>query len=99
MFEPLGATPGEVAEALRDRGILGVRNTVRFLNPVVRYAQSLLKDVYDVDIIRGNVLRIEFADRSVQEVAVPEAVQQFLAAFNRGEHPDLEMPHGQGRPS
>jgi hypothetical protein len=96
MLDELGATPAQVADTLRANGILGVRNTVRFLNPVVRYAQGKLKNVYGIDLIQGNVMRIVFADGREQEEAVPEAVQQFMEAFNRGEYPDLEMPIGPG---
>jgi hypothetical protein len=96
MLEDLGSSPTHVADALRARRIVGVRNTVRTLNPIVRYVQSMLGNVYSIDVIRGIVMRIEFADRTVQEVAVPEAVQQFLAAFNRGDYPDLELFTGSG---
>ena len=33
----------------------------------------------------GNVVRVE-------EVAMPEAVREFLEAFNTGAYPDLELP-------
>jgi hypothetical protein len=96
MFDELGTTPGMVADALRARGIQGVRNTVRFLNPIVRYAHSLLTDVYGIDLIQGDRLRIEFANGTTNEVAVPEPVLQFLEQFHRGQYPDLEMPTGPG---
>ena len=96
MLEALGSTPDEVADALRARGIKGVRNTVRFLNPVVRYAHSCLADVYGIDLIQGDRLRIVFANGSVTEEAVPEAVLRFLDAFHRGQYPDLELPTGPG---
>ena len=38
MLVDLGNTPDEVADTLRASGITGVRNTVRFLNPIVRFA-------------------------------------------------------------
>jgi hypothetical protein len=96
MFETLGRTPEEVAESLRVRSIKGVRNTVRFLNPIVRYAHTCVGDVYGIDIIKGNSLRIIFADGRVSEVAVPEPVLEFLARFHRGVYPDMEMPPGPG---
>jgi hypothetical protein len=92
MLDQLGTTPDQVAATLRANGVLGVRNTVRFLNPIVRYAQSKLTNVYGIDVIQGTVMRIVFADGSTRDEAVPDAVQQFLQAFHRGEYPDLEMP-------
>ena len=96
MLEELGNTADEVAAALRQRGIKGVRNTVRFLNPVVRYAHTGLVDVYGIDLIQGDRLRIVFANGRAEEVAVPEPVQRFLDNFHRGQYPDLEMPAGPG---
>jgi hypothetical protein len=96
MFDALGSTPDEVADALRARGINGVRNTVRFLNPIVRYAHTKLDGVYGIDLIQGDRLRIVFADGRITEAAVPDPVQRFLDAFHRGQYPDLEMPVGPG---
>jgi hypothetical protein len=96
MLEILGRTPEEVAEALRARGVKGVRNTVRMLNPIVRYAHTCVTDVYGIDIIQGDRLRIVFADGRVSEVAVPRPVLEFLARFHRGQYPDMEMPPGPG---
>jgi hypothetical protein len=96
MLEDLGNTPDEVADALRVRGIKGVRNTVRFLNPVVRYAHACLADVYGIDLIQGDRLRIVFANGGITEEAVPDAVLRFLDAFHRGQYSDLEMPIGPG---
>lgn len=96
MLEELGSTADEVAATLRAKGIKGVRNTVRFLNPVVRYAYTRQAEVYGIDLIQGDQLRIVFANGQVQEVAVPEAVQRFLDNFHRGQYPDLEMTAGPG---
>jgi hypothetical protein len=96
MLDALGNTPEEVAFALRTRGIRGIRNTVRFLNPIVRYAYSMSEGVYGIDIIQRDKLRIVFADEQVTEVPVPPAVQEFLEEFHRGRYPDLEMPIGTG---
>lgn len=96
MLDELGNTADEVAVALRQRGIKGVRNTVRFLNPVVRYAHTRLADVYGIDLIQGDRLRIVFANGRAEEVAVPEPVRHFLDNFHRGQYPDLEMPAGPG---
>jgi hypothetical protein len=92
MLEGLGSTPDEVADTLRAAGIKGVRNTVRFLNPIVRYAHTITADVYGIDIILGDRLRIVFATKREVEVAVPEAVLRFLDRFHQGCYPDLEMP-------
>jgi hypothetical protein len=96
MLEELGNTPEMVADALRSRGIKGVRNTVRFLNPIVRYAHAQLTGVSGIDLIQGDRMRIVFADGTMSEVAVPGPVLRFLEEFHRGQHPDLEMPIGPG---
>lgn len=98
MLDALGTTPDEVADALRGLGIKGVRNTVRILNPVVRYARSVSADTYGIDLIRGDRLRIVFADGRVTEVPVPQAVLEFLDRFHRGHYPDLELTVGPGSP-
>jgi hypothetical protein len=98
MLDQLGSTPDEVADTLRTLGVKGVRNTVRFLNPIVRYAHTRLTGVYGIDIILGDRLRIVFANGQASEVAVPEAVQRFLDNFHRGQYPDLELPIGPGSP-
>ncbi len=93
-LQQLGITPEEVASALRWRGVQGVRNTVRQLNPVVRYLQSLMSpDGSRLCIVAGNTLRMMYADgRIAHEVLLPDAVIAFLAAFHRGAYPDLELP-------
>jgi len=96
MLDELGSTAQDVADALRARGIKGVRNTVRFLNPIVRYAHTRVTDVYGIDLIQGDRLRIVFANGQVTEVVVPEPVLRFLDGFHRGDYPDLEMPVGPG---
>jgi hypothetical protein len=96
MLEELGSTPETVADTLRAMGIQGVRNTVRFLNPVVRFAHTRQADAHGIDLIQSDRLRIEFANGAVTEESVPEPVLRFLDAFHRGQYPDLEMPTGPG---
>lgn len=96
MLDELGTTPDEVADALRARGINGVRNTVRILNPIVRYVTAQLAEVRSIDLILVDRLRIVFASGETTEVPVPGAVLRFLKMFHRGAYPDLEMPTGPG---
>ena len=96
MLEELGRTPDEVAATLRAHGIDGVRNTARFLNPIVRYANTVTTGAYGIDLTQGDRLRIVFADGRTIEVPVPDAVLKFLDLFHRGHYPDLEMPLGPG---
>jgi hypothetical protein len=96
MLDALGRTPDEIADSLRLRGIKGVRNTSRFLNPIVRYASSITTGVYGIDLIKRDQLRIVFANGQVTEVPVPDTVLAFLDLFHRGQYPDLEMPIGPG---
>jgi hypothetical protein len=92
MLDELGTTPDAVADTLRARGIQGVRNTVRILNPIVRYVTSQYPDARAVDLILVDRLRIVFASGEPTEVPVPEAVLRFLEMFHRGAYPELEMP-------
>ena len=92
MLEELGLTPQEVAAALRARGVRGIRNTVRFLNPVVRYAHARIPEARGIDVIQRDAMRIVFADGREEVVSLPDPVRRFLDAFDRGEFPDLEMP-------
>jgi hypothetical protein len=96
MLDELGGTADEVAATLRNLGIKGVRNTARFLNPIVRFATTKVTDAYGIDLILVDRLRIIFADGRVEEVAVPDAVLRFLENFHRGQYPELEMPLGPG---
>lgn len=91
LLDTLGRSPDEVACTLRKYGVTGVRNTVRFLNPIVRFlqAQSDLNTA-DCDLILGNVLRVRFRGGSEEHVTVPRPVIDFVKAFNSGSYPDLE---------
>jgi hypothetical protein len=92
MLDQLGQTADEVAAFLKKQQIQGVRNTVRFLNPIVRYVQGQVSDARTIDVMTGETLRILFLDGRRQEVSLPKAVKEFLDAFNRGAFPDLELP-------
>ena len=94
MFGELGETPDRVAEWLRTAGIKGVRNAARFLSPIVRFAHSKFNDVYGIDLIMGDRLRIVHADGQTSEVTVPESVVRLLERFHQGHYPELEMPSG-----
>ena len=94
MFEELGETPDVVAEWLRAAGIKGIRNAARFLNPIVRFAHGKINDVYGIDLIMGDRLRIVHVDGQTSEVTVPEPVLRLLERFHHGLYPDLEMPNG-----
>src|SRR5947209_16781976 len=89
----LGTTAVEVAAALNERGIGGVRNTVSNLNPVVRYAQTLVRlEATFLDVRTGKTLCLtRFGAGGRAEAALPEAVVAFLEAFNLGDYPELEI--------
>lgn len=92
LLEQMGTTADEVAATLRAKGVQGVRNTVRILNPIVRHMQIvMLIDNLDADVMTGKTLRIQGGIKK-QEVKLPQAVMQFMEAFNRGIYPDLELP-------
>jgi hypothetical protein len=89
----LGDTTDAVAVTLRTAGIKGVRNAVRFLNPLVRYCQSQLRvDDYALDLIQANTLRMVLPSGAKVTVALPAPVRDFLQAFHSGQLPDLELP-------
>jgi hypothetical protein len=89
MLDQLGNSPYEVAQSLKSLGIQGVRNTVRFLNPIVRYARTQIPHALEMDVMTGTTLRIALPI-GTKEVPLPEAVQVFLECFNQGKYPDLE---------
>lgn len=88
----LGNSADEVASTLRGHGIKGVRNTVRFLNPIVRFLRAQANEELDCDVILGNILRVRFADGREEHLLVPRPALEFLRAFNSGGFPDLELP-------
>ena len=95
LLEEMGSTPDEIADHLRAAGVQGVRNTVRFLNPIVRYVQQHVQvDAWSLNMIQGDRLRLTIDNRQKVEAVIPAAVRLFLDAFNRGTYPDLEMPTG-----
>ena len=67
-----------------------------FSNPIVRYAVSRMQvDDLSVDLLKQDTLSLTFVGGRTEEARLPEAVQQFLDAFNRGSYPDLELPPDQ----
>jgi hypothetical protein len=88
-LECMGGTAEDVAATMRAEGVQGVRNAVRVLNPVVRLLQNTLRqDNLELDVMTGKTVRL---NSGKEEVALPEAVRQFLDAFNRGAYRDLEL--------
>jgi hypothetical protein len=96
MLHELGTSADEVALALRVTGIQGVRNTVRLLNPIVRYCEKNVADVWNLNVMAGDTLSMTFRDGRKAEVTLPDAVRQFLDAFNRGVYSELELPPEKG---
>jgi hypothetical protein len=88
MLQSLGKTADEVASTLRAKGIQGVPNTIRHLNPIVRYAQSQIAGCCGMHIV-DHKLTIHFVDGREKEEVIPQAVKEFLEAFNRGQYRDL----------
>src|ERR1700694_450936 len=82
MLHDLGNTADDVAAVLKAQKIQGVRNTVRMLNPIVRYIGSLVSETRDIDLIEAGTLRITLRNGSIERVTLPEAVREFLDAFN-----------------
>ena len=90
----LGDNADAVAASLKAAGIKGVRNTVRFLNPVIRYCQAQLTlDDYALDLIRKGVVRMVLPDGKKVLVQLPQSAKDFLDEFHNGNFPDLELPN------
>jgi hypothetical protein len=94
----MGHTADAVAATLRAHGIMGVRNTVRYLNPVVRHVQAQLRlDDFTLDLMQRDgkqvhTLRLSLPNSITHEVELPAPVREFLDAFNAGVHAQLELP-------
>jgi len=95
LLEELGTTPGEVAASLKANGVQGVRNAVRFLNPIVRHVQGRARvDAWSLDLMQRDKLRLTFVGGRKEETLITEAVRLFLDAFNRGEYPRPRIAPG-----
>jgi hypothetical protein len=92
-LQTLGKTADQVAATLKAQGIQGVRNTVRILNPIVRYvAGSLLISSLGMDLTVPDTFRVTLLDGTQVEARLPQAIQEFLEAFNEGAYPEWEIP-------
>src|SRR5687768_3164132 len=75
ILDALGGTVDQVAAALKARGVTGTRNTVRVLNPIVRYVgKTLCLTCRSMDVMQAGVLRICMPDGKVVETDLPSAV-------------------------
>jgi hypothetical protein len=94
LIDNLGNSADEIAETLAYKRSQGVRNTVRFLNPLVRHLQNEFQVEFGerafMDVIKGDILRIAFLNGEKAEVSLSDAAVDFLDAFDRGEYPELE---------
>jgi hypothetical protein len=96
LLENLGSSPGDVASTLRQHDVKGVRNTVRFLNPIVRFIRTQPNlGAADCDVILGNILRVRLPGGSEEHITVPRPIVDFLKLFNNGGYPDLELADGE----
>jgi hypothetical protein len=91
LLNSLGSSADKVAKTLRKAGVKGVRNTVRFLNPVVRFVQAHV-NAEEFDVIPRDKLRVRYAGGKKEEIPLPKPVLTFLARFDKGAYPDLELP-------
>jgi hypothetical protein len=95
MFDSLGTTADEIAKTLKTLRISGVRNTARFLNPIVRFAKTKTSAL-DLDIVTGHTLRLYHQDGRRENIALPLPIVQFLNAFDHGAFPELECEAEKG---
>lgn len=88
----LGATADEVASNLLSLQIRGVRNTVRHLNPIIRYLQTrFATEAIEFNLMRGDAVTVRTESGTYEVVHLPDAVFDFLTMFHRGEFPALEV--------
>src|SRR5580765_6816004 len=90
MFDCLGKTPEEIHQTLKALRIGGARNTVRILNPIVRFGYSKLPGMLNLNVMTGHSMRMTYPNGQQKELPLPQAVVEFLVAFNKGDYPDLE---------
>jgi hypothetical protein len=89
-LEGMGASPEQVAEAIRRERALGLRDSTSFMNPVVRYLNRTLNIGGKLEVgAGGTVLRLVH-EGQLKQVTLPLPVQVFLDGFHRGLYPDLE---------
>jgi hypothetical protein len=93
----LGDTAEAVAATLRAHNVKGARNTIRHLNPIIRFIQPRLQiDDYNLALVRHDsmpapVLRMALPNGTTEQVALPTSVKDFLDLFNEGRFPDMEL--------
>jgi hypothetical protein len=93
----LGNNGDGVALTLKTNAVQGVRNTIRHLNPIVRFVENHLRiDDYGLHLVQRGpgesyILRLALPEAN-EDTELPKGVQEFLEAFNRGAYPELELP-------
>jgi hypothetical protein len=91
-LEQLGNSPALVGETLKSHGVMGARNTVRILNPVVRFISAQLAiSSLGMDVMVPGSFRVKLLDGTTLKVSLPRPVLDFLRAFNHGHFPELEI--------
>ena len=88
----LGDSPEAVAAALRAAGVTGRRDSSSFQNPVVRYLNRTLVIGGRLEVGAGGQMLYLYREGSAVAFPIPDPVRDFLAAFHRGDYPDLEQP-------
>jgi hypothetical protein len=95
----LGDSADKIAATLKAHEIRGVRNTVRFLNPIVRYVQQGLSlGPFNVDLTEPETLRVALLDGTNIRTGVRQPIKDFLEEFDNGCYPELELQLGPGEP-
>jgi hypothetical protein len=74
LLAQLGDNADEVAGSLKASGIQGIRNTARFLNPIVRHLQAQIVGTSEMNLIKGNQLSIALRDGRKVDIPLPLAV-------------------------
>lgn len=82
--EQMGNRSDEVATTLRAASVQGDRNTVRVLNPIVRYLQNALRlDNLDADLMTGKTIRIDGTGGPQVTLPRPSSISSKLSTEER----------------
>jgi hypothetical protein len=88
----LGSTPTAVAETLRAAGVAGRRDSPSVQNVLVRYLNRTVDIGGRLEVGASGEVVYLYRGGSAVSFRVPDPVREFLAAFHRGDYPDLEQP-------
>lgn len=85
----MGDTPDGVAEVVRTARVIGRRESGSFENPLVRYLNRTVDIGGRMEVGSSGKVLLLYREGTAMSFPLPPAVREFLAAFHRGDYPDL----------